>query len=132
MKTLSLILLAVMISGCEAGGFEVTAGGTFVVAVGAENFRVRIDNAFLATKARRQMNRFEAPQIVTGELVRGDGGFNTGYGWHIRPSTIGLTDVTVPECSALPSAVQADINHWVDDIKRYCPTTGRFVQEIGR
>jgi hypothetical protein len=133
MRVLSVILVAVLLGSCnQGGGFDVSAGGTFKVLVGTEEFYVRIDNAFIATKARRQMIGAETRQNITGELLRGDGGFNTGYGWHIRPSTIGLTDIHTPECSALPSAVQAEIDKWVDQIKTYCPTGSRFVSEVGR
>ena len=109
-----------------------TSGGTFVVAVGQEQFRVRIDNALLANQARRMMNRQDQQRIINGELSRGDGGFNTGYGWHMRPGSIQFADVTTEVCDGRPSDVQGDITYWVDTVKRYCPWGGRFVSEVGR
>jgi len=109
-----------------------TQGGVFVVAVGQEQFRVRIDNALLANQARRMMTRQDQQRIINGELDRGDGGFNTGYGWHMKPATIQFADVTTEVCDGRPSDVQSDITYWVDTVKRYCPWSGRFVSEVGR
>jgi hypothetical protein len=109
--------------------------GTFLVAVGSEQFRVRIENSLLANQARRMANGQERQKIINGQLARGDGGFNTGYGWHINPLTITLDEATVESCNennAKPSDIQANITHWVDEVKRYCPGLGRFVSEIGR
>ena len=132
MRTLKLLLLATLVAGCNDGGFGLSAGGTFVVAVGQEQFRVRIDNALLATKARRMMSRQEDQQIINGELARGDGGFNTGYDWHMKPNTIQFADVTIEVCDGRPSDIQGDIDYWVDTVKRYCPWGGRFISEVGR
>ena len=126
-----LLLLAAAIAACgDAAG--ISSGGTFVVAVGQEQFRVRIDNALLATQARRMMSGAEDQKIVTGELARGDGGFNTGYSWHMKPSTVAFADMTIELCDGRPSDVESDIDYWVDTVKRYCPWGGRFVSEVGR
>ena len=113
----------------ETVGVEVGRGG---VVTGGEQFRVRIESAFLATTARRMMSGQEAQKVITGTVVRGDGGFNTGYGWHMKPNTIQFADVTIEACDGRPSDVQSDITYWVDTVKRYCPWGGRFVSEIGR
>lgn len=109
-----------------------STGGTFIVAVGQQQFRVRIDNALLANQARRMANGQDRQKIINGELARGDGGFNTGYGWHMKPSAIEFADVTIEGCDGRPSDVQADITYWVDTVKRYCPWSGRFLSEVGR
>ncbi|MGQ0815491.1 MAG: BP74-related protein [Gemmatimonadota bacterium] len=131
MKYIKFLLIAAAVAACgDAAG--VSAGGTFIVAVGQEQFRVRIDNALLATKARRMMTGAENQQIVNGELARGDGGFNTGFGWHMKPNAISFADVTIELCDGRPSDVQSDIDYWVDTVQRYCPWGGRFVSEVGR
>lgn len=132
MKSYKILLLATLLAGCNEGALGVSSGGTFVVAVGEERFRVRIDNALLATKARDMMARPSEQQIINGELARGDGGFNTGYGWHMKPNTIQFADVTIEVCDGRPSDVQSNITYWVDTVKRYCPWGGRFVSEVGR
>ena len=109
--------------------------GTFIVAVANEQFRVRIDNSLIANQARRMANGQDRQKIITGTVARGDGGFNTGYGWHLNPQSITLEETTAESCNvnnAKPSDIQADITHWVDTVKKYCPGFGRFVSEIGR
>lgn len=128
----ALIALGAL-TGCN-DSFGVSTGGTFVVSVGAadERFRVRIDNALLATRARRIAAGLENQKIVSGDLARGDGGFNTGYGWHIIPGTVALIDQPIEECDGTPSEVQSDIDHWVDDIQRFCPAGSRIIGEVLR
>jgi hypothetical protein len=130
MKTLKLLVLAALVAGCNDGGFAISAGGAFVVLTGGEQFRVRIESAFMATTARRMMSGQEAQKVITGTVVRGDGGTNTGYGWHLNPLTIQYTDTTDPSCNALPSVVQANIDAW--EGKKYCPWPARFLSEVGR
>ena len=130
MKTFRLLVLAALLAGCTDGGFAISTGGTFVVLVGGEQFRVRINDALFATRARRMMSGQEAQKVINGTVVRGDGGFNTGYGWHLNPVTLQFTEATDETCNRLPSVVQANIDDWVGD--KYCPWTGRFLSEVGR
>jgi hypothetical protein len=113
-------------------GVGIGTGGTFVVSVAGEQFLVRIDNALLATRARRIAAGAENQKVVSGDLARGDGGFNIGYGWHIVPGTVALIDQALDECNGTPSDVQADIDHWVDDIQRFCPSGSRIIAEAFR
>jgi hypothetical protein len=126
----ALIALGAL-AGCN-DSIGVSSGGVFVVSVSGEQFRVRIDNALLATRARRIAAGAENQKVVAGDLARGDGGFNTGYGWHITPGTVSLIDQATAECDGKPSDVQSDIDHWVDDIRRFCPAGSRIVAEVLR
>lgn len=132
MRYLAILIVAAGLSGCTGGGTDISAGGTFIMRVGTEQFRVRIDNALLASKARRMMTGLEQHQIVVGQLDRGDGGFNTGYKWHMKPSTISFADVTIELCDGRPSDIESDVDYWVDTVKQYCPWGGRFISEVGR
>jgi hypothetical protein len=50
---------------------------------------------------------------VLGTPVRGDGGFNTGYGWHLDPATISFAEVTIEACQTAASAVDDDLDYWI-------------------
>jgi hypothetical protein len=130
MRYAKALLLTLALAGCS-DSVGISSGGTFVVAVGSEQYRVRIDNALLATKARRMMFGAERQQIVTGAVARGDGGFNPGYSWHITPGTVSFADQTIELCDGRPSDVEANVDYWVDTVKQYCPWGGRFVSEVG-
>ena len=120
-----------LLAGCT-DNIGIGTGGTFVVAVGQEQYRVRIESAFMATQARRMMMRVEDQKVIFGELERGDGGFNAGHAWHIKPGTIQFANDANDQCNGRPSDVDADIDHWVDTIKQFCPSLGQFVSEVGR
>lgn len=124
-------LIAVVLPGCS-DTVAISPEGTFVVAVGSEQYHVRIDNPLMATKARRMMTGAEPHQIVAGEVARGNGGFNTGYSWHIKPGTVSFADQAIEVCDGRPSDIEGDIDYWVDNVKRYCPWGARFVSEVGR
>lgn len=130
MRYLKLLLVTAVLASCSDAATGISTGGTFIVAVGTEQFRVRIDNALLASQARRMMNRQEQQKIINGELDRGDGGFNTGYSWHMKPGTIEFADVTMELCDGTPSYVEAHVDEWIG--QRYCPWSGRFISEVGR
>lgn len=132
MKIVLILVLAAALASCSNYGTGIGTGGTFVVAVGTEQFRVRIDNALLATKARRMIARTEQQKVVTGQLVRGDGGFNSGYHWHMNPSTIAFAEATIELCDGRPSEVEANLDYWIDTVKQFCPWSGRFTSEIGK
>jgi hypothetical protein len=127
-----ILAAALMTAGCNSGFTGVSTGGVFLVAVGTEQFRVRIDNAFLATTARRMAAGQDERRIITGEVASGDGGFNTGYHWHITPSTTSFTDVVDTTCDGLPSAVEKDVAQWIATKKKYCPQQARIVREESR
>lgn len=132
MRYLAMLMVASGLAGCGGGATGISSGGTFVMRVGTEQFRVRIDNALLASKARRMMTGIDPHQIVVGQLDRGDGGFNTGYKWHMKPNTISFADVTIELCDGRPSDLESDVDYWVDTVKQYCPWGGRFISEVGR
>jgi hypothetical protein len=62
--------------------------------------------------------------IPTGEVTMGDGGFNTGYGWHLKPETVRLVEIAMEVCDGLPS----DVGNITS--KRYCPWTARFSKRL--
>jgi hypothetical protein len=131
-KYAKVLLLIGALAGCSNYVAGIGSTGTFIVAVGTERFRVRIDNALLANKARRMMIGAVDQEIVTGTLDRGNGGFNTGYNWHIKPATVSFTETTIELCDGRPSDIEANITYWVDTVKQYCPWSGRIVAEVGK
>lgn len=119
-------------ASCGASSFGVGTGGVFVIAVGAEQYKVPIESALLATTARRMMVGAEARKIVVGQLDRGDGTINSPHQWHIKSGTVSFSADAIPACDGLPSQIDADIPKWVDTIKQYCPTAGRIISEVGK
>ncbi len=73
---------------------------------GDEEYRVElIDPADIAI-ARQLLAGEEAPTIPNGRIVRGESSVNTGYSWHIDPSSFEWADFTTEVCDGSPSYVE--------------------------
>ena len=49
-----------------------------------------------------------------GRPVQGDGGFNTGWSWHLDPATIAFAEITIEACQTWPSAVEQHLAYWLN------------------
>jgi hypothetical protein len=79
---------------------------TFRVA-DAEEYRILVTDPADIAIAEQLLAGEEAPRIPNGMIVRdGDGGVNTGYGWHIDPATLEFAEVTTEVCDGRPSYVE--------------------------
>jgi hypothetical protein len=75
--------------------------------VGDEQYRIQLTDPADIAIARQLLAGEEAPRIPNGLIVRGDdGGVNTGYSWHIDPSSLEFADMTTEVCDGLPSHVE--------------------------
>jgi hypothetical protein len=113
--------LAVLLAGC--GSPSDPSGYTeFVVEVEGERFVLRAldpETVRLATQNMQGGNGM----FPIGPLLRGDGGFNAPWSWHLDPEEVRLTEVAVEVCDGRPSYVEAHL----DDYPTYCPWGARVV-----
>lgn len=125
------MLAAVTLAACaEDDGTGPPGAATFVIAVENEQFRVRIDDPAAVAEARALMASGLSKNI-SGDILRGNGGVNSGYSWHLKPATVAFADVTVELCDGMPSYVEENVDYYVDTVKRYCPWGARVVSEVG-
>jgi hypothetical protein len=96
----------------------------FVIEVEGERFRVRTSNPATAS-ALDARARSGVLGVVAGRLVRGDGGFNTPWSWHLDPLSIDVPDIAMELCDGRPSMVQGNLDYWVDTVQSYCPWSAR-------
>jgi hypothetical protein len=121
-------LMALLACGDSSGPGPVTAGTTFVIEVSGEQFRVEVSNA-TAIAALRQRMASGTAGVVMGRLSSGNGGFNTPWGWHLDPATVGAPDVATEVCDGRPSDVQSNISYWMGSVGSYCPWGARVIRE---
>ena len=123
-KRLMLAALAAAMLGCSESTAPVTA--LFTVEVSGEQFKAQVegDAAIAAMQARLQSGR---TGVISGTLVRGNGGFNTGWGWHLEPTTVTTPDLAMELCDGRPSFVQNDLDYWMSSVKQFCPWGARVV-----
>jgi hypothetical protein len=123
-KRLMLAALAAAMLGCSESTAPETA--LFTVEVSGEQFKVQAqgDVAIAAMQTRLQSGQ---TGVISGTLVRGNGGFNTGWGWHLEPSTVTAPDLAMELCDGRPSFVQNDLDYWLSSVKLFCPWGARVV-----
>ena len=122
----SLIGLALLVTACggDVASMRPTPAQEFVIQVEGEQFRLRTSNPATASAldARRRSGTLG---VVSGRLVRGDGGFNAPWSWHLDPLSIEVPQASIELCDGRPSMVQGDLEYWVDTVGRYCPWAAR-------
>ena len=65
---------------------------------------------------------------VTGKLVRGDGGFNSPWSWHLVPESVGMAEISIEVCDGRPSYVEENLDEWLNTVgESYCPWGSKVV-----
>jgi hypothetical protein len=120
------LCLALLLASCggDVASVRPTPAQEFVIEVEGEHFRLRTSNPATASAldARRRAGTLG---VVAGRIVRGDGGFNAPWSWHLDPLSIDVPQVSIELCDGRPSMVQADLDYWVDTVGMYCPWAAR-------
>ena len=124
---------AVEISVTDAG--EGLSGGvlaTFEVGPigGGEIFRVWVTNPVTADRIVALKNGEIASGFPFGPLRPGPGetNHNLPHRWHFDPEATQLAEKGADSCDALPSALDADRERWLDTIRTYCPLSAELVE----
>ena len=100
--------------------------------VGAEDFIAMTSDPEVIEMARAQLVLPTEERLlhIHGPIARGDGGHNLSWGWHFVPGEWDLVEISMELCDGNPSAVEADIDTWVDAIGVFCPWNSYVKQEI--
>ena len=99
----------------------------FVVEVGGfEKFRMEVADP-QCIEAAMTLIRSGCRACVLGDLAPGDGGINQPFRWHLVPESIRLEKDRLGQLDVLPSEVEDNLDHWLDDVKRYCPSASRII-----
>ena len=119
---LSAALLAVACSEDATGPDETV----YVVEVSGEQFKVKVTDPEAIANIEARLASGQTGVII-GSLVRGHGGFNNPWGWHLDPGTVDAVDTAIELCDGRPSMVQNDLNYWMNSVKSYCPWGAKVV-----
>ncbi len=118
-----------LLSGCD--GSPPTGDDddrdAFLVEVLGEQFYVRATDpdAVAALNARVKSGEVS---VVLGQVVRGDGGFNAPWGWHLDPASVEVADAAMELCDGRPSMVQKDVGKWIAEARVFCPWSAKVVR----
>jgi hypothetical protein len=100
----------------------------FVVDVVGERFVMRTTDPDTIQQAVAILNGAEN-RFPIGPLLRGNGGFNPPWSWHMDPDQVRLTEVAVEVCDGRPSYVEENLDDFLMPGVGYCPWSGRIVGE---
>jgi hypothetical protein len=89
-----------------------------------EVFRILLRDNNVIAQARGLVG---ARRIVSGKIVRGDGGFNMPWSWHLDPDTVRFPDAAIEICDGCPSDVEASGGTWGGGT--FCPWTAEILAE---
>jgi hypothetical protein len=121
------LALIVMLPGCaESPAAAPGTGSTFTVEVSGERFKVRVEDAGDVAALRGRMASGTVGVII-GKLVRGNGGFNTPWSWHLDPKTVEVVDFSIELCDGRPSMVETGLDAWLRDVGSFCPWGAKVI-----
>lgn len=136
----SIFLVAILVTflfvaGCDGGGGDSpTEPDTMAVfrvdscpGQAGETFHVLMTDPALIAEAERLIATGEQ-RILLGNLAAGDGGFNAPWSWHMVPSTLEFTDVTIELCSGCASFIENDLDEWLNNVRSFCPWDALFLE----
>jgi hypothetical protein len=122
--------IALFFISCSAENpMQPSNGQFFTVQVLSERFVIFVtdpETIRLATENYQGRNT----RFPIGRILRGNGGFNQPWNWHLMPETVSMTEVATEVCDGRPSYVETHINDYVNT-GSYCPWAGKIVK-IGR
>jgi hypothetical protein len=127
-KLLFVLIAGAAVAACDDSSTDPVEGAEFTISVEGEQFRVRIEDAAEIAQARALIGTTNTINL-NGKILRGNGGFNSGYSWHLKPSTVELVDMTIELCDGRPSYVEQNVDYYVDTVKAYCPWGARVLGE---
>lgn len=93
--------------------------------VAGETFRTYVRSAKDIRAIRSAIRSGEPAGIPVGRVFRGTRE-NRGHRWHLRD--VRLAEATIEVCDGRPSDLDADLDYWVESVKRYCPWSARPVR----
>jgi hypothetical protein len=108
----------------------------FRVRVVAEDFGIRLNNPERVTQAERILAGTEPQRIVVGRLRRGGRWYNRKsqsgglWSWHLDPDTIEFSEMSTELCDGLPSHIEDNLDHWLNNVGIFCPWRAEMVETI--
>lgn len=111
-------------SGAAAGG-----PARFLVGVFGERFVMEVGRAEQAAAAMDTMAGHKR-LIPLGDVVVGDGGFNTGHRWHLKPDSVRMVPATPEIYDGMPSTLDRAPERWAGSVRRYGPWGARILARL--
>lgn len=110
---LPLLLLSLGLASCsDSSAPDERASFVFRESLTGDVVHVDITDQAALGEADRLRQSGEQRWVV-GTPVRGDGGFNAPWTWHLDPASISFAEVTIEACQTAASAIADDLDYWI-------------------
>ena len=92
-----------------------------------ETYRIFVTNETTIEQVFALQRGESQATIPSGLIVRGSVPYNEPWSWHIDPGDIHMAEFTIELCDGTPSQVEANLDYWVETVKRFCPWGAELV-----
>jgi hypothetical protein len=107
----------------------VLSGGILVTFdVSGETYKIFVTNQDTISDIFAVESGMSQASIPSGRIVRGAVPYNAPWSWHIDSEDIYMAEVIIELCDGTPSQVEANLDYWVDTVKRFCPWSARITK----
>ena len=80
--------------------------------------------------AQLQIPFADRQMIISGNIARGNGGFNLHWSWHFKTGEWGLVDLATEVCDAWPQFVEDNLDYFIDTLNgQFCPWASKVYEE---
>jgi len=105
------------------------SGGILVTFdVSGETYKIFVTNKDTIADIYALQGGMSQAAIPSGRIVRGAVPYNAPWSWHIDPEDIDMAEITIELCDGTPSQVEANLDYWVDTVKRFCPWSAQITK----
>jgi hypothetical protein len=134
-----LVLVAAVLTGCAQdktgmGAFigqkaqtKLNGGMLATFDVQGETYKIFITNKTTIEQILTLQKGSSQASIPNGKIVRGKE-YNEPWNWHIDSEDIQMVEMTIEISDGRPSDVEADLDYWVDTVKRFSPWSAKLIK----
>ena len=126
----TVVVVPLLATGCGAATEPTLRGGILATfEVSGETFRAWVTNEDAIEDILALDAGLSDANIPNGALLRGPGSSNHNrpWSWHLDSEDIVMAEATIELCDGRPSLVEADLDEWVDVVRRFCPWGAELV-----
>jgi hypothetical protein len=97
-----------------------------------ERYLLRTSDPAVIARARAELAKPFAERTLhpNGALLRGDGGYNAPWSWHLADDGWNLVEMSMEVCDAWPGYIEEHLDDWLSQVGSFCPWSSRVEREV--
>ena len=122
------LLSLLVLCGCSKPTYNLSGGILVTFDVNGENYKIFITNKDTIEEVFSVQRGDSQALIPNGKLINGSVDYNMPWSWHIDSEDIHMAENTIELSDGLPSHVEAELDYWVNSVKRFSPWSAKIVR----